>query len=35
MKLDDKYFHSVHSYGIAYDDTWGNIEIRLEKLSHI
>lgn len=35
MKLDDKYFHSVHSYGIAYDDIWGNIEIRLEKLSHI
>ena len=20
MKLDDKYFHSIHSYGIPYDD---------------
>ena len=35
MKLDDKYFHSIHSYDISYDDTLGNIEMRLEKLSRI
>ena len=35
MELTDKYFHSVHSYDIPYDDTLENIEMRLEKLSRI
>ena len=35
MKLDDKYFHSIHSYGIPYDDILVNIDMRLEKLSRI
>lgn len=35
MELHDKYFHSIHSYGISYDDTLGNIKMRLEKLSRI
>ena len=35
MELHDKYFHSIHSYGISYEDTLGNIEMRLDKLSRI
>lgn len=35
MTLTDKYFHSVHSYGISYEDTLENIEMRLDKLSRI